>query len=378
MSFKKIYFPNLNGLRFIAAFLVIIHHMVQFKSINGIQTSWDKISSIDMIGKLGVVLFFVLSGFLITYLLLIEEKRFKKISIKQFYIRRALRIWPLYFFLLLLAFFVLPNIDVFRVADYGTDVLHTNLVWRLLLCLIFLPGISFYLFGLVPYASHTWSIGSEEQYYLIWPVLLKYFKTHRMLLITSIIIFYVGIRFLLASPYANLIPFHTIVGAYWQSFPISCMAIGGLYSILYFQKNPVLKYLVRNDIFYISTTLACILMIIGVYIPFFQYEFYSALFGLIILNFSVNDKIRITLENRVLNYLGKISYGLYMYHPIAISLAISIGLMLGLNTNWFFYPVSMSITIVMAGLSYEYFESFFLKYKTRYSKVLSGNTIDKG
>ena len=70
---NRIYFPSLNGLRFIAAFLVIIHHVETFKSFLGL-TNYRSLSFIYIIGELGVVLFFVLSGFLITYLLLTEGK----------------------------------------------------------------------------------------------------------------------------------------------------------------------------------------------------------------------------------------------------------------------------------------------------------------
>src|SRR5688572_27055191 len=112
MDKQKIYFPNLNGLRFIAAFLVIIHHIEQLKSFSNIDNYWGTVPFIDIIGKLGVVLFFVLSGFLITYLLLAEERSFKRISIVKFYIRRMLRIWPLYFLIILLAFAVLPGISL--------------------------------------------------------------------------------------------------------------------------------------------------------------------------------------------------------------------------------------------------------------------------
>ncbi|GHT66178.1 hypothetical protein AGMMS50239_27220 [Bacteroidia bacterium] len=88
----KIYFPNLNGLRFIAALMVIVCHLEQFLFIFGYANHW---SSVSILGTLGVQLFFVLSGFLITYLLLSEENKTKTISIKDFYIRRILRIWPL-------------------------------------------------------------------------------------------------------------------------------------------------------------------------------------------------------------------------------------------------------------------------------------------
>ena len=98
---KKVYFPNINGLRFIAALLVIIHHTEQIKDILGLSNYWST-PIIRSIGGLGVLLFFVLSGFLITFLLLDEESTTGTISIKKFYIRRILRIWPLYYLILIL------------------------------------------------------------------------------------------------------------------------------------------------------------------------------------------------------------------------------------------------------------------------------------
>ncbi|PQJ73448.1 acyltransferase family protein [Polaribacter butkevichii] len=373
MKKKKIYFPNLNGLRFIAAFLVIIHHIEQFKSIIKVENYWGKIPFINIIGKLGVILFFVLSGFLITYLLLAEEKAFKKISIAKFYMRRVLRIWPLYFLIIILAFFVLPNIEIFILPSYGKDVIYTNLFWKLLLYAIFFPNLVLSLLGVVPYASHTWSIGTEEQYYLVWPVILKHIKKYRILLMFAIILFYLSFKFFLRTSYAYQIPYNNVLRAFWNSFPIDCMAIGALYSILLFQKSKFLKYLVRNDLFYFSIGLVTFLMLKGVYIPYIHYEFYSFFFGVIILNFAVNEKIKISLENKIFNYLGNISYGLYMYHPIGIILAISIISSFDLKTNWILYPLSFILTITMASLSYKYFESFFLQFKDKFSNILSGN-----
>ncbi|WP_158838531.1 acyltransferase family protein [Polaribacter sp. L3A8] len=373
MKKKKIYFPNLNGLRFMAAFLVIIHHIEQFKSIAKVENYWGKIPFINIIGKLGVILFFVLSGFLITYLLLAEEKAFKKISIAKFYMRRILRIWPLYFLIIILAFFVLPNIDIFILPGYGKDVIYTNLFWKLLLYAIFFPNLVLSLLGVVPYASHTWSIGTEEQYYLVWPVILKHIKKYRILLMFAIILFYLSFKFFLRTSFAHNIPYNNVLTAFWNSFPIDCMAIGALYAILLFQKNKFLKYLIRTDLFYFSIGIITLLMLNGVYIPYIHYEFYSVFFGLIILNFAVNDKIKISLENKVFNYLGNISYGLYMFHPIGIILALSIISYFNLKTNWVLYPLCFILTIIMAGLSYKYFESFFLQFKEKFSKVLSGN-----
>ena len=170
----KIYFPNLNGLRFIAAFMVIIHHFVQMLTIFGYAHSNNQI--IISIGGLGVELFFVLSGFLITYLLLTEEKNTKQISIKDFYIRRVLRIWPLYYLIVILAFFVFPHMKIFLIPLYS-EQMASNFGQSLLLFIIFLPNLVLQGFGIVvPYASQAWSVGVEEQFYLIWPVLMKFFK----------------------------------------------------------------------------------------------------------------------------------------------------------------------------------------------------------
>ena len=101
---SKFYFKNLDGIRFIGALMVIIHHIEQNKSVFGIANIWNN-PVIQSIGPLGVNLFFTLSGFLITYLLLKEYNTNKTIDVKSFYIRRILRIWPLYFLLIIIGFF---------------------------------------------------------------------------------------------------------------------------------------------------------------------------------------------------------------------------------------------------------------------------------
>lgn len=369
----RVYFPNLNGLRFIAAFLVMIHHIEQLKSISNIENYWGTVPFIGIIGKLGVVLFFVLSGFLITYLLLTEEHSFKRISIGKFYMRRILRIWPLYFLIIILAFLVLPNIDVFALPNYGKDVIYSNLLLKLILYAIFFPNLVLSLLGVVPYASHTWSIGTEEQYYLVWPIILKYLKKYRIGLMIFIIAFYLLFRGFLQSHYSDIHPYKNVIKAFWQTFNIDCMAIGGFFAIILFQKNKLLILLQNNILFYSTIIVTTLLMLKGVYIPKFHYEFYSVLFGIIILNFASNNTIKISLENRVLNYLGNISYGLYMYHPIGIVLVLYVCSSMNIVTNWIIYPLSFALTIIIAGLSYKYFESYFLKFKNKYSNIKSGN-----
>jgi len=373
MGNPKIYFPNLNGLRFIAAFLVIVHHIEQFKLIFNLDNYWGVLPFVGMVGKLGVFLFFVLSGFLITYLLLAEEHAFKKISIGKFYMRRIIRIWPLYFLIIMLAFFVLPNIDLFTLPGYGKDEVYSDLLLKLFLYAIFFPNLVMTLTGFVPYASHIWTIGTEEQFYFVWPLALKYFVKYRLVLMLFIKVFYLVLVALLATEYTDFLPYKNVISVFVSSFKIDCLAIGAICAILLFQKSKSLNVLLNNYLFYSTIIVTMYLILKGVCFTYLHDEIYSVLFGIIILNFAANDKIKISLENRVLNYLGNISYGLYMYHSIGIVLTLAICTSMNLSTNWIIYPLCFLITITMAGLSYKYYETFFLKFKSKFSKITSGS-----
>lgn len=380
----RIYFPSLNGLRFIAALLVIVHHIEQLKYIYGLPNNFSS-SFIQIIGELGVILFFVLSGFLITYLLLEEENRTSTIAVKNFYIRRILRIWPLYFFIVAVALFVLPNIPMFILPEYDKATIYEDLPSKILLYLFFLPNLVTPLYGVVPYASLLWSIGTEEQFYLIWPPVLKIVKKYRIGLMLLIVFGYLLFARALFSSRTDFIPFKYELNAFWQSFNITSMAIGGFFALLLHSKHAALKVLMNKYLFYIVLAGTAYLIYQGVYFPSlivnglkFPYvykEFYSLWFGIIILNFAANKGIVIHLEQRPLRYLGKISYGLYMYHTIAIVATLQAALWLGALSDALLYPVSLALSILLSGVSYKYFESYFLNFKTNYTKVTSGDEI---
>jgi peptidoglycan/LPS O-acetylase OafA/YrhL len=373
MDKTHIYFPNLNGLRFIAAFLVMIHHIEHVKFYFRVNSYWGAVPFIMEIGKLGVILFFVLSGFLITYLLLVEEHECKSIHIKEFYIRRILRIWPLYFLIVGLAFWVIPNLSIFTLPGFGKEVVYKDFFLKVSLFVFFLPNVVSPLLGTVPYASQAWSVGTEEQYYLVWPVILKFFKRHRLSLMIVIIAVYFFTAQFLASRFSDFLPYKNVVNTFWSTFNIDCMAIGGFYAVLLFRKSPWLKFFMNRYLFYFTIIALSILMAKGVHIPYVHYDFYAALFGIVILNFAANKTIGISLENRPLNYLGKISYGLYMYHPIGIVLSFQSLKSMGFTTNWLLYPLSVVLTVLIAAVSYRYYESVFLKFKKMFSCVLSGD-----
>lgn len=381
-SASRVYFPNLNGLRFIAALLVIIHHIEQIKYIYGMPNNFSS-SFVQIIGELGVILFFVLSGFLITYLLLEEEKQTQTIAIRNFYLRRILRIWPLYFLIVLAGLFILPNIPLFILPEYGRETINENLPAKILLYVFFLPNLVTPLFGVVPYASLTWSIGTEEQFYLIWPPILKFFKKYRLLLMFVILFGYLLFARALFSSRTDFIPFKYELNAFWQTFNIASMAIGGFFALLLHSNSPALKFFLNKYLFYIVLGGTSWLLYQGMYFPHisvndmpFPYlykEFYSVWFGIIILNFAANKDIPPSLEAKPLRYLGRISYGLYMYHSIGIVLALQTLRWLGISSNAVIYALSLILAILLAGLSYKYFESYFLNFKASYTKITSGD-----
>nr|WP_180909036.1 acyltransferase [Flavobacterium salmonis] len=322
---------------------------------------------------MGVVLFFVLSGFLITYLLFIEKKITDTIDVKKFYIRRVLRIWPLYFFLIIISAFVLPEIDFFTIPVAGKEIVSQNFIFKIVLYVVFLPNLALTLLGGIPYATQAWSVGAEEQFYLIWPLLNKYIK-NKWLLMFGIIVGYLIVKFAIKLNRIN--PLMNEIDQFWESISIDCMAIGGVFALILFENNKITYYL--RELLFAKTiqyfSLFCILFFItiGLFVPFFQKEFYSVFFGIIIINFAANKDRIFSMENALTNFLGRISYGLYMYHLIAITIAIKISKNFNYS-NYIIYPVTILFTIVFATISYYFFEVKFINKKKKYSPVLSGD-----
>jgi peptidoglycan/LPS O-acetylase OafA/YrhL len=116
-------------------------------------------------------------------------------------------------------------------------------------------------------------------------------------------------------------------------------------------------------------------MIFGFVFPYMNYEFYAFLFAFIILNLAGNPNSIISLEIEILKYLGKISYGLYMYHPIAIVIVLKcIAPMFNYN-NWVIHIFVIGLTIIISATSYQFFEKRFIELKIKYSKIISGDNI---
>ncbi len=370
---NKIYFPNLNGIRFIAAFVVIIHHIEQFKKILGYHNNWEN-PTIQQIGPLGVILFFVLSGFLITYLLLEEEKQTQTISIKSFYMRRVLRIWPLYYFIILLSFFVFSNLTAFHLGDWS-NMIFTNFSLKLAFFMLFLPNVALIIFPPIPYASQSWSVGVEEQFYLIWPVLIKNVKNKKRMLI-SIIVCYILIKIFFFNLFENYVFWNDSLNKtkeIFNGFSIDCMAIGGLFAVFLFENNKILNFLFSKPFQILIYLILITLVLNGINVPLLNFEFYGLLFGLIIINLAANKKTIVNLENNMFHYLGKISFGLYMFHPIAIMFTLKVLYKCNISNVYVQIVSSVLLTIIISSISHKYLESYFIKKKNIFTKIISGD-----
>lgn len=358
---KKI--PNLDTLRFIAASLVIIHHIEIYKSAFSIE-NYAHVPFFAVIGKLGVVLFFVLSGFLITTLLLEEKEKNGAISFKNFYVRRILRIWPVYYLVIILGFFVFPHIPFLQYYEHNI-VKGLEHIWpNLMLYATIFANVAWAVYGNIPFTSQTWSLATEEQFYLIWPAIINYFNKHLLSVMILVVIFYNAVLYFFWTDYANLIPYHKYISRFLYAFSINCMAIGGIFAVLIFRESKVIKFVFNKFLFYGVVLLTIILLLMGKKFSHLHYDIYSVLFGIIIANLAFNEKLKAVLENKITNYLGSISYGLYMYHAVVLVISIKLGIYF--NAVWMIYPLTFLLAILVSHLSYKYFESYFLKFKTKF------------
>lgn len=382
---SKVFFPSLNGLRFIAAFVVIIHHLEQIKLFFGLPSLFYKWHFIKIVGELGVTLFFTLSGFLITYLLLVEKERFGTVFVKAFYIRRVLRIWPLYYLIIILGLFVLPHISYFDIPVY-TEGVHYKFGTKVFFYAILFPNIVYNLYDYMPYIAQSWSIGIEEQFYLVWPWMVKWSRHYLRVLLSIVfaIILITNVLYLFSDHSTDIsqapLKIKIITSAYkfFSLLRISCMAIGGIGAYFLFNLNmTILRPLFLPMTQVVTLVAVLLLMLFGVEVPFANHEFYALFFIVLILNLAANPESLFNLEFKWLDYLGKISYSIYMWHGIALMFGLHAARYFNPNLNdvWsnaVYYCVTFALTLMMSVASYEWFEMQFLRFKHLFAKVQSG------
>jgi peptidoglycan/LPS O-acetylase OafA/YrhL len=396
---KKEYFKGLDSLRFFAALAVFFTHVELIKKFTGFGSHWidpeERITKftvfqsvmakeIDALSPLiayssalGVVFFFVLSGFLITFLLLREKEQNNSIDIRKFYLRRALRIWPLYYLIFILGFFALPYLDFFAVP--GQDKFFQQNFWgNLMLYAFFMPNLAFSIFTTaVPNIGQSWSIGVEEQFYLLWPLLISKSRNvlKSILWITGTIIALKGLL-LLSFPFVKF-EYLIVLKKFLAMSKLECMALGGLGAYMLFSKKEELLSFVYKPLSQIIALISIPLLIYFIPTPFedILHLLFSMSFLVIILNVAGNEKSFLRFENRTLQYLGRISYGFYMFHVMCIVFTIhALDKYMGLDNDIttpqhiLLYGISFLLTVALSSLSYHIFEKAFIRLKDKYAQ----------
>ncbi len=356
------YFKNLDGLRFFSFLSVFISHAQIFPvtSSRYVQIT----STIFSLNYLGVPFFFSLSGFLITYNLLAEKERVGKLRLLKFYKNRILRIWPAYLIILSIYFVLMP---------FAASQLHAKAPTLPSILPFLLFYVNFFIIENGSYFTFAlailWSISVEEQFYLFWGAIMKHVsKVYLGKLFTGL--------FLLSIIFS----FYYL---YVHDGTVNNLAIHTLFVIQNFCAGALCASAARKNIFFsISKRLKKILLISAYFVLPLAYLFIanfiilnilkSCCFALIIYDQSFNDDRFFNAgKSRHINYLGKISYGLYLYHAMFLILLRSPLSFLKLPVHYEMWnsflqsTVALIITIIVAHLSYKYIEIKFLALKTK-------------
>lgn len=368
----KFYYPSLDGLRFFGFLLVFLHHVYQTTyTDNPVGNFFVTIFRTN--GWVGVDLFLILSGFLVTTLLLKEKIHHGSFSIKDFQRRRILRIWPLYYLALILGFFIVPFIAGQLGNLYYVDQIKKEFWWH-----FFFLGNWYTIFNdysIFRNISLLWTISLEQQFYFIWPFILLTVNRFRTalfyclsLILFAILLRYVLFQFNIQHPdvyvntftrfdtlaYGALLAVINLYHPNWKNylkpflnFPLQVVVFISFLGFL-FITGEMGSYIIRHSIWgYVATGI------------FMLYFIVSAL--------NTNSLYTKILENKTLVWLGKIGYGLYVYHIMGLELT---RFLIGKTAFAFLEPiVALAITIFFSWISYKFFEVRFLKLKNKFTKI---------
>jgi peptidoglycan/LPS O-acetylase OafA/YrhL len=359
---ERIYFPELDGLRFFAFLLVFLHHQSLLAHI-------PFLFILNANGWIGVDLFFALSAFLFTKLLIAEFNKTKTISFKKFYKRRIYRIWPVYFLVIAIsiAFFVFQNggnIDSFiGLRIFGLLTFSDNILTAV------------YGYNPLPYIAHLWTITYEEQFYIFIPFIILFLvrsssKTKLIFLISMLLLFNI-IRIMLIANHFN----HTVIWVlpitHFESIFLGIIIGFGGFDFLLKWFKPAVLGIIGLVLFLLIYYLPDLNNIS--YVSILNYTCIGLSTSLVLFSVSKTDILKKFFAKKIFVFLGKRSYGLYTYHLLGNAFAaflISKFAFFAANTILTFI-YSLSFTIIASIVSYEVIEKPFLKLKKKFEVITS-------
>ncbi|RZK74012.1 MAG: acyltransferase [Pedobacter sp.] len=293
--------PSLDGLRGISIILVMLVHI---RVTAGFPTFLE--APLREAG-FGVEIFFVISGFLISYLLMAEEYRTRKNDILRFYLKRVLRVVPA--FLVYLAFILLQPFE-------KVDIDIKSLIHIFTFTINFDPNATWVV-------RHFWTLGIEEQFYILWPLLFLLFKNHRKTILILTILYSCVVRVL---NYKYGISEFTLYPFFYISDSIMIGVLGGIYI---FENPNVLDSSLFKSIRYQLAAIVIILVLLTLFhfkiagyitIPFKITITSICILYLILSNIRRSDNfIYQILNNRILSYIGLMSYSLYLWQQFFLN-----------------------------------------------------------
>lgn len=371
---QKVFFKNLDALRFIAFLFIFLGHALDTDSEmvrQSVVYGWVK-EYVYIFGKTGFSFAFVLSSYINTWVILEERQHAGRFKPWLYYIRRALRIWPLYFFVLFIGFVLIPMGMELMNQPYQ----EVGSPWYFIL---FVGNFYLIEHGWThsPIISVLWSVSVEEQFYIFWPFLLIVFRKHEKWLLSMLLIIFGIATWYYFGTDVNLW-FHTL-------FLLADIAVGALFAFISFNRNwgfETLKTLKKGTILSIYLLFIASLLL---YESLFESSLFPGVVNLMIekLFFAVLLSFFIFEQNfcdnsvfkfgrlKTITYLGVISYGLFCFHEIGLLIANRILIYSNLNENiWAFLTlkplIAFSIVVPIAALSWKYFEKPILGLKRHF------------
>ena len=381
--------PVLDGLRGLAIAMVLVFHFVA----QATATSRGEALAFGFLsyGLLGVDLFFVLSGFLITGIL--YDSRAEPGYFRSFYMRRALRIFPLYYAVLAVVFFVVPFWPGASGSEIARLQAHQGWAWSY--------GINVYLAiqggWVLSYIEHFWSLAVEEHFYLVWPLLVWWLAPRpRVLMRTALAVCAASVALRIAASQAGVNPVALTV---LTPFQLDALCLGGFFAVLLRQPDGIAtaRRLLMPMALVAGVALAADLAahrLTGLALPWtraLRGGMFRVLFALLLLQAVLAPATSLLvrgLRRPALRTLGKYSYGVYVYHHFLSYYFVTHGTEFALAriVGSHFLAVTLqaaggiALSLAVAWASYEGFERHFLALKrywpaSRRSAVVPRNEV---